>query len=153
MEIRENIEKYTEEVNEHDDGSRYVIKDIEKIDNETLKVLITYTTMMNCVSNNDGMEIMDIAKEVIEELKKSELDFNISSNFINSIFNFDNVYIPLYDLLELSTEAKYGGKKRNNDYRDGIIDSIVSLRKFERSYGLGDHKWDIPFNTIADNFK
>jgi hypothetical protein len=153
MEIRKNIEKYIEEVNSHDDGSKYVIKDIEKIDNDTLKILIAYTTMMNCMSTNEGMQVMDIAKEIIKELEKSEIDFNISSNFINSVFNFDNVYIPLYDLLELSTEAKYGGKKRNNDYRDGIIDSIVSLRKFERSYGLGDHKWDIPFNTIADNFK
>jgi hypothetical protein len=152
MEIRENIEKYVEEVNSHDDGSKYFIKNIEKIDKDTLKVLITYTTMMNCMSN-DGMEVMDIAKKVIKELEKAKLDFDISSNFINSIFNFNNAYVPLYDLLELSTEAKYGGEKRTNDYRDGIIDSIVSLRKFERSYGLGDHKWSIPFNTISTNFK
>jgi hypothetical protein len=156
MGMRENIDKYFDEIisNEHE-GHHHILNinnDIAKdhLNADEINVLLLFTTMMNYMNTTPNAETMDMAVECLKQLKEAGNDFPLSSKFINSIFNFDNVYSPLYDLLELATTGRYRGEKMSDDYRKGIIDSIVALRKFQRTHGLGDHEWEINYNTAIN---
>ena len=154
--MKENIEKYLQEIVsiENEDHHSALVINMEvadkHLDGDEINVLILFTTMMNYMNNVPNAETMDMAIECLKQLKEAGNDFPLSSKFINSIFNFDNVYSPLYDLLELATTGRYRGEKMSDDYRKGIIDSIIALRKFQRTHGLGDHEWEITYNTAIN---
>ena len=44
----------------------------------------------------------------------------------------------------------YQEKEKSTDYRDGIIDCIVALRRFQRFKGFGDYEWKPYFNSAVD---
>ena len=154
--MKENIEKYFSEiVSSESEGHHHnlvINKELQDkyLNEDETNILIIFTTMMNYMNNVPNAETMDIAVECLKQLKESGKEFPLSSKFLNSIFNFDNVYSPLYDLLDLATNGRYKGEKMSNDYRKGIIDSIIALRKFQRTHGLGDHEWEIYYNTAIN---
>jgi hypothetical protein len=154
--MKKNIEKYYDEIVSTENEGHHVVLKINKefqnkyLDKDEINVIVMFTTMMNYMNNTPNAETMDMAVECLKQLKEIGNDFPVSSTFINSIFNFDNVYSPLYDLLELATTGKYRGDKMSDDYRKGIIDSIVALRKFQNTHGLGDHEWEINYNTAIN---
>jgi hypothetical protein len=156
MELMKNIEKYFKEILEHDDHGNFTTKinykiAYEVLDEDELKVLILFTTMLDYMNTTVNAETMDMAEKCLNELKAAELDNPLSSTFINSIFNFNNVYTPLYDLLDLATNGRFRGESVSNEYRLGVIDSIVALRRYQRTHGLGDHEWELPYNTASFN--
>ena len=154
--MKENIEKYFSEiVSSESEGHHHnlvINKELQDkyLNEDETNILIIFTTMMNYMNNVPNAETMDIAIECLKQLKEAGSDFPVSSKFLNSLFNFDNVYSPLYDLLDLATNGRYKGEKMSNDYRKGIIDSIIALRKFQRTHGLGDHEWEIYYNTAIN---
>ena len=154
--MKENIEKHIQEIISVELEGHHSVLNINKelaeehLSPDEILVLILFTTMMNYMNNVPNAETMDIAIECLKELKEAGNDFPVSSKFINSLFNFDNAYSPLYDLLELATTGKYRGQKMSDDYRNGVIDSIIALRKFQRTHGLGDHEWEIHYNTAIN---
>jgi hypothetical protein len=156
MELMKNIEKYFKEILEHDEHGNFTTKinneiAYEVLEEDELKVLILFTTMLNYMNTVPNAETMDMAEECLKQLKIAGLDDPVSSKFINSVFNFNNVYTPLYDLLDLATNGKFRGKSLSDDYRLGVIDSIVALRRYQRNHGLGDHEWELPYNTANFN--
>lgn len=154
--MKENIQKYANEIVTTEEENHHLILKINKelqkkyLSEDEITVLLLFTTMMNYMNSTPNAETMDMAEECLKQLKEAGKDFPLSSKFIESIFNFDNAYSPLYDLLELATTGKYRGQKMSDDYRKGIIDSIIALRKFQRTHGLGDHEWDIYYNTAIN---
>ena len=94
--------------------------------------------------------MMDIAENILSELKAMSLDTPASTRFINSLFNFDSIYRPMYDLLSLAVDSKYRGKKFSEDYINGVIDSILVLKRFQRTNGFGDNEGEIDWNTAID---
>lgn len=154
--MKENVAKYYDEIVSIENEGHHRILKIDKdlqnkyLDKDEINVLVMFTTMMNYMNNTPNAETMDMAIECLKQLKEIGNEFPVDSNFIKSLFNFDNVYSPLYDLLELATTGKYRGEKMSDDYRKGIIDSIIALRKFQNSHGLGDHEWEINYNTAIN---
>jgi len=118
---------------------------------EELKLLVVFSAMKFAITTQQNSELMDISRYILEELEKAGLKMPISSEFINSIFNFNAVYRPLYDLLSLATNGKFRGKEMSQDYIDGVIDSILVLKKYQRSSGFGDFEWTLDFNTAVSN--
>ena len=155
MEIS-RLKKYIEEIQsiELDGKDRYrdyKIDEAEKIlDQDELKVLIVYSAMINYMNTHANSEIMDIAKESVTQLKAASMDLDLSVEFINSFYNFNNIYTPLYDLLDLATNGRFDGKPMSNEYRNGVIDSIITLRRYQRNAGFGDHQWDISYNSAIE---
>lgn len=123
---------------------------MENLSKREIQEQILYSTISNLVNTGEGAEIKNIAYECVNQLEKAESNFDVSSEFINSIFNFHNVYRPLYDLLDLATNGTLRGEKLSDDYRRGVIDAILSLRKYEKSHGLGDLEWKIEYNTVSN---
>jgi hypothetical protein len=117
---------------------------------DEVKVQILHTTMLNYMNTTVNAEVRDMAKAGIEALQEAGEDIPLSSKFINSIFNFHNVYRPLYDLLDVVTNGTYQGRKMSDEYRNGVIDAIVALRRYERNHGLGDAEWEIEYNTAIN---
>jgi hypothetical protein len=156
MGMKENVQKYFDEIvlieSDGHQSNLVINKDIadKHLSSDEINILILFTTMMNYMNNVPNAETMDMAVECLKQLKEAGNDFPVSSKFINSIFNFDNVYSPLYDLLDLATTGRYRGENMSDDYRKGIIDSIIALRKFQRTHGLGDHEWEINYNTAIN---
>jgi hypothetical protein len=154
--MKENLDKYIDEIVSVELEGHHSVLKINKelqdkyLNEDEISILIMFTTMMNYMNTTPNAETMDMAVECLKELKEAGTDFPISSKFLESIFNFDNVYSPLYDLLDLATTGRYRGEKMSNDYRKGIIDSIIALRKFQRTHGLGDHEWEINYNTAIN---
>ena len=124
---------------------------MENLSKREIQEQILYSTISNLVNTGEGAEIKNIAYECVNQLEKAESNFDVSSEFINSIFNFHNVYRPLYDLLDLATNGTLRGEKLSDDYRRGVIDSILSLKKYEKYHGLGDLEWKIEYNTVSDH--
>ena len=129
-------------------------KEIENIKNnlteEELKVLVIYASVRKVMSNPSGAEIMDIAEYVAEQLEVASLDKPLSTEFINSIFNFKVVYTVLFSLLDLAENGKNMGEKMSADYKMGVIDSIVALRKYQSTSGFGDVFWEKDQNLAAN---
>lgn len=151
-----NIEKYFKEILKHDDHGNFTTEinykiAYEVLEEDELKVLILFTTMLKYMNTVVNAETMDMAEECLNQLKIAELDNPLSSQFINSIFNFNNVYTPLYDLLDLATNGRFRGESISNEYRLGVMDSIIALRRYQRTHGLGDHEWELPYNTANFN--
>jgi hypothetical protein len=153
---KDRLKKYIEEVQsvelKNTDRYRdYKIDEAEKVlDEDELKVLIVYSAMINHMNTNAHSEIMDMAQESVNQLKAASLDSDLSIKFINSFYNFNNIYTPLYDLLDLATNGRFEGKPMSNEYRDGIIDSIITLRRYQRNSGFGDHQWDVVYNSAIE---
>lgn len=158
-----NIEKYLDEVLSHEKEDLWKDLDYEKAqdliknnyDNLTedqIKALIIYSTFTYCVNNLQEAEMMFMSEMAVSELKKAGMADPVSSMFINSLFNFRNVYRPLYDLLDLiKTDRILDEDRKSEQYRLGVIDSIIALRKYERSSGFGWEDKNPRFNTILDD--
>jgi hypothetical protein len=149
-----NIEKYLDEVLSHEkeeiwkeltyEKAQELIagKEINGLTEDQVRALIIYTTFSYCMNNLVEAEIMYMAELSIQELKKAGLEEPVSNMFINSLFNFRNVYRPLYDLLDIRYANRIDDPDRQSDqYRLGVIDAILSLRRYERSSGFG---WEDP---------
>jgi hypothetical protein len=151
---REYLEKIKEIENEFDlNFLEFKQKSQDELSEYEIKQQIIYSAMMSYMNYVPNAEVMDIAENVLKELQAASKDEPLSSEFINSLFNFDNVYIPLYDLLDLATNWRYKGESMSEDYRKGILDSIVSLRRYQRFSGFGDREWEKPensYNTAID---
>jgi hypothetical protein len=149
-----NIEKYLDEVLSHEkediwkhltyEKAQELIanKEINGLTEDQVRSLIIYTTFSYCMSNLQEAEIMYMAELSVQELKKAGMAEPVSNMFINSLFNFRNVYRPLYDLLDIRHANRIDDPDRMSDqYRLGVIDCILSLRKYERASGFG---WEDP---------
>ena len=151
-------DKYIKLVAEHEHNHNYLPK-IENIDYELakeelseneLKIFIIYSCFKNAMCG-DGSEIMDIAEDVLKELKNASVDLPLSAEFINSLFSFDSIYKVMYDLLTLAVDGEYRGVKKSKDYIDGVIDSIVVLKRFQRYNGFGDFEWTVRLNNAIED--
>jgi hypothetical protein len=149
-----NIEKYLDEVLSHEKEELWknltyekakeliVGREINGLTEDQVRALIIYTTFSYCMNNLQEAEIMYMAELSIQELKKAGMAEPVSNMFINSLFNFRNVYRPLYDLLDVRYANRIDDPDRMSDqYRLGVIDCILSLRRYERSSGFG---WEEP---------
>lgn len=129
-------------------------REIENIKNDVtedeLKVLVVYASLRKIMSNPVGSELMDVAEYVTEQLEEASLDKPFSTEFINSIFNFKVVYTVLFSLLDLAENGRYMGEKMSEDYKMGVIDSIVALRKYQSHSGFGDLFWEKSYNPAAN---
>jgi hypothetical protein len=123
------------------------IHEVTELTEEQIKVLVVYSCFKLAVTTWNDSELKDISKYVVDQLDACGINTDLSPDFINSIFNFNAVYRPLYDLLALAVEDVYAGKKKSSDYTDGIIDSIIALRRFETYSGFGDFNWEKEYNT------
>ena len=121
---------------------------MEELSKEEVQTQILYSIISSMVNTGEGAEIKDIANECVKALQKSEVGIDVSPDFINSIFNFHNVYRPLFDLLDLATNGELRGKKMTDEYRNGVIDAILAMKKYERHHGFGDVLWKIDYNTV-----
>jgi hypothetical protein len=126
------------------------IKNIKNnITEDELKVLVIYASVRKVMSNPFGAEIMDVAEYVAEQLEVASLDKPFSTEFIESIFNFKVIYTVLFSLLDLAENGKNMGEKMSQDYKMGVIDSIVALRKYQSHSGFGDVFWEKDYNPAA----
>jgi hypothetical protein len=152
----DNLERYSDfiinkakEVNpliEKIDFAPYV-HEVTELTEDQLKALIVYSCFKVAVTTWKDAETKVISAYVVDQLKACGMSEPLSQEFINSIFNFNAVYRPLYDLLALAVEDVYSGKKKSSDYTDGIIDAIIALRRFETYSGFGDFNWEKEYNT------
>jgi hypothetical protein len=142
------VEKATKEneLIEKIDFSKY-IHEVTELTEDQLKTLIVYSCFKTAITTWKNTELKDMSKYVVEQLEACNKNDSLSIDFINSIFNFNAVYRPLYDLLAMATEEVYMGKKKSSDYTDGIIDAIIALRRFETYSGFGDFNWEKEYNT------
>jgi hypothetical protein len=157
-----NIEKYLDEVLSHEkeelwqdmsyEKAQELIagKEINGLTEDQVRALIIYSIFTYCVDNMVAAEMMYMAELSVAELKKAGMAEPVSNMFINSLFNFRNVYRPLYDLLDLRYANRIDDPDRQSEqYRLGVIDCILALRRYERSSGFG---WEDPnprFNIPA----
>jgi hypothetical protein len=129
-------------------------KEIENIKNnvteDELKVLVIYASVRKVMNNPSGAEIMDVAEYVAEQLEVASLSKPFSIEFIDSIFNFKVIYTILFSLLDLAENGKNRGEKMSADYKMGVIDSIVALRKYQSTSGFGDVFWEKDYNPAAN---
>lgn len=158
-----NIEKYLDEILSHEKEDIWKDLDYDKAqdllknnsDNLTedqIRALIIYSTFTYCVNNLQEAEMMFMSEMAVAELKKAGMAEPVSNMFINSLFNFRNVYRPLYDLLDLVKDDRILDEDRKSDqYRLGVIDSIIALRKYERLTGFGWEDKNPRFNTVASD--
>ena len=124
---------------------------VAELTEDEIKIALIASTVLR-FNNLGGGESVDLAEIINNQLKEASFDLPLSSEFIKSIFNFHNVYRPLYDLLDLATNATFQGREMSDEYRLGIIDSIIALRRYERTHGLGDHEWKIIHNTAINKY-
>lgn len=151
-------EKYIKMVDSHEHEGHHHHNEIEidyslakeNLSEDDFKTFIIYSCFKKAMSSAEGAEIIDIAADVYEQLKITEIDKPASSEFIKSLFSFDSIYKVMYDFLALAVDGKYQGKKMSQDYITGIIDSIVILRKFQRYNGFGDFEWTMGWNSSID---
>lgn len=122
----------------------------ENLSKKEIQTEVIYNCFMHCLNSEGNAEIKDIAATVSDVLEKLEMDNPISDTYIKSLFNFNSIYVPLYDLLDLAIDYSIAGKKMSEDYRNGVIDSIVTLRRFQRYSGFGDHEWIKDWNYAID---
>lgn len=130
-------------------------KDIQEIKDqipeEELRVLVTFAAMKKIMANPNGVELMDVATYVIEQLDIAASSKPLSTEFINSVFNFKVVYTVLFSLLDLVENGRYRGQKMSEDYKLGVIDSIIALKKYQTDSGFGARDWEIDYNIAADD--
>lgn len=124
---------------------------VAELTEDEIKIALIASTILR-FNNLGGGESVDLAEIINNQLKESSLATPLSSEFIKSIFNFHNIYRPLYDLLDLATNATFQGREMSDEYRLGIIDSIIALRRYERTHGLGDHEWKMVHNTAINKY-
>ena len=56
----------------------------------------------------------------------------------------------LFSLLDLAENGRNMGEKMSQDYKMGVIDSIVALRKYQSHSGFGDVFWEKTQNLAAN---
>jgi len=157
-----NIEKYLDEVLSHEREHEWMDLTYERaqellanhkmngLTEDQVKALIIYSTFTYCINNLQEAEMMFMAELAVSELKKAGYEEPVSNMFINSLFNFRNVYRPLYDLLDLIKTNRVNDPDRKSDqYRLGVIDSIIALRMYERLSGFGWEDLNPRMNIVA----
>jgi hypothetical protein len=122
----------------------------DHVTEDELKILVIFSSMKKIMTNPNGVDLIDIAEYVVDQLKAASVDEPFSTEFINSIFNFKVVYTVLFSLLDLAENGRYRGEKMSKDYKMGVIDSIVALRKYQSSAGFGDLAWEKDYNPVAE---
>ena len=123
--------------------------ELDLLSPDEIKVEVIFNSIKSCLEHGVD-EIKDVARIAQKSLETIGQDSPVSDSYIKSMFNFDNVYVVLYDLLDLATNYTYQEKEKSTDYRDGIIDCIVALRRFQRFKGFGDYEWKPYFNSAVD---
>ena len=93
----------------------------EHVTEDELKVLVIFSSMKKIMTNPNGVDLIDIAEYVVDQLKAASVDEPFSTEFINSIFNFKVVYTVLFSLLDLAENGRYRGEKMSQDYKMGVI--------------------------------
>lgn len=160
--LQTNIEKYLDEIISHEkegiwkelnyERSKELLANVEKykLTEDQVKALIIYNVFTYCVNNLQEPEMMYMAEIAVAELKKAGYEQPVSNMFINSLFNFRNVYRPVYDLLDYSRNERFDDPTRmSEEYRLGIIDSILALRRYERVSGFGFEDPNPRFNMVV----
>lgn len=132
-----NIPKQLEDARDH-------------VTEDELKILVVFASMRKAMSNPAGAEMMDVSEYIVEQLEEASLIKPFSTEFINSIYNFKVVYTVLFSLLDLAENGRYRGEKMSQDYKMGVIDSIVALRKYHSTSGFGDIAWERDYNPAAN---
>jgi hypothetical protein len=150
-----NIEMYHEEVLTREELLDKNIVHFNELDKKNMSELEIQTevisnAMFNAMNNGRNVEIRDVATICAETLKEIGLENPVSHAYIESLFNFNNIYIPLYDLLDVATRYSMAGEKKSSDYRDGIIDAIITIRRFQRFSGFGEHQFIPDWNYAID---
>lgn len=115
-----------------------------------IQVLILYAAMKQMFNRPQGGTLMEVAEYAIEQLNIAGEAKPLSTEFVNSIFNFNVIYAVLFDLLDLSIRGSFNGKIPSDQYRRGIVDSIVALRKYQTENGFGDWEWEINHNIVIN---
>lgn len=154
----EHDHKHEEKIKSREELIAKNIKDSFDVDRENLSekeilVEVIYNCFMNSLNSQGHVEMKDMANLTVETLEQLGHDTPISHDYIKSLFNFNSIYRPLYDLLDLAIDYSINGKKMSEDYRNGVIDSIITLRRFQRFNGFGDHEWLKDFNYAVDKPK
>jgi hypothetical protein len=134
---RVNVPKELEDAREH-------------VTDDELKILVVFSSMKKIMTNPNGVDLIDIAEYIVEQLKTASADEPFSTEFINSVFNFKVVYTVLLSLLDLAENGRYRGEKMSKDYKMGVLDSIVALRKYQSTAGFGDLSWEKDYNPVAE---
>ena len=122
----------------------------EELTEDELKILIVYASMRKALHSPGGAELMDVAEYVSQQIDEASVHKPFSTEFINSIFNFKVIYTVLFSLLDLAENGRYKGEKMSKDYKLGVIDSIVALRKYHSESGFGDNDWQKDYNPAAN---
>jgi hypothetical protein len=152
--FEEYIDLFTNLIEPEDFEKVNIPKQLENardhVTEDELKILVVFASMRKAMSNPAGAELMDISEYVVKQLEEASLIKPFSTEFINSIYNFKVVYTVLFSLLDLAENGRYRGKKMSEDYKMGVIDSIVALRKYQSVSGFGDISWERDYNPAAD---
>ena len=131
-------------------------KDIDdmrgQVPEEELRVLVVFAAMKKVMANPNGVELMDVANYVLEQLDEAASVKPFSTEFINSVFNFKVVYTVLFSLLDLVENGRYRGQKMSEDYKMGVIDSIIALKKYQNESGFGTRDWEFDYNAAAHDY-
>lgn len=122
----------------------------QELTEDELRILIIYAAMKKMFNRPEGGTMQDVAEYAVEQMKIAGQEMPISTEFINSIFNFNVIYSVLFDLMDLSIRGKFGGTIPSDQYRRGIVDSIVALRKYQTEMGFGDWEWAINHNIVIN---
>lgn len=139
-----------EKISKHRDIDIDVNRATEELNEDEVKVLILYAAMKKAFNRPQGGGLDEVAEYAIEQLKIANQDIPLSSEFMNSLFNFNVIYAVLFDLLDLSIRGQFNGKIPSDQYRRGIVDSIVALRKYQTENGFGDWEWEINHNIVIN---
>lgn len=115
-----------------------------------VQVLILYAAMKSAFNRPEGGNISDVAEYAIKQLNEAGEAKPVSTEFMNSLFNFNVIYSVLFDLMDLSIRGSFGGTIPSDQYRRGIIDSILALRKYQTEMGFGDWEWAVNHNIVIN---
>lgn len=122
----------------------------EELNKDELKALIVFAAMRKMFNRPEGGTMQEVAEYAVEQLKVAGQDEPLSTEFVDSIFNFNVIYSVLFDLLDLSIRGSFDGKIPSDQYRRGIVDSILALRKYQTENGFGDWQWEINHNIVIN---
>lgn len=150
-----SIKNYNKDIATREEVLSSVKLDLEKIEHQNLsKEELLFNVIRSAytqsIKHEHFAEISEICSLITEAILQLNLEIDVDDSYINSLFNFNSVYIPLYDLLDAATNHSINGSKKTQDYRNGVIDAIVALRRFQRYHGFGDEEWRPDYNTALE---
>lgn len=122
----------------------------EELTEREVQVLILFAAMKKMFNRAEGGTLDQVAEYAIDQLSIAGKAEPVSTEFMNSLFNFNTVYSVLFDLMDLSIRGSFDGKIPSDQYRRGIVDSIVALRKYQTELGFGDWEWSVNHNIVIN---